>query len=125
MHPPKVSSRQTKNAKRALLAAFLTLAQISAALAQGASYQYLNITGQATTLVRTGNGILHTVCFNKPVATETIAIYDGVSAAGTLIGTITIPASPQPGCLIYDAAYGAGLTLVTGTASSDITVSYR
>ena len=96
------------------------------ALAQGISpYQYLNITGQATTVIRTGNGILHTICLNKPVATETIAIYDGVSTAGTLIGTITIPASPQPGCLIYDIGYGAGLTLVTATASSDITVSYR
>lgn len=88
-------------------------------------YQYLNITGQATTLVRTGNGLLHTICLNKPVATETIAIYDGVSTAGTLIGTITIPASPQPGCLVYDVGYGVGLTIVTGTASSDITVSYR
>lgn len=96
-----------------------------AALAQVPSYQYLNITGQATTLVRTGNGVLHTVCFNKPVATETVAIYDGVSTAGTLIGTITIPASPLPGCLAYDVAYGVGLTFVTGTASSDITVSYR
>lgn len=96
-----------------------------AALAQVPSYQYLNITGQATTLVRTGNGALHTICFNKPVATETVAIYDGVSTAGTLIGTITVQASPQPGCLTYDVGYGVGLTVVTGTASSDITVSYR
>jgi len=95
------------------------------ASAQQQGYNYLNITGQATAVVRTGNGILHTVCFNKPVATETIAIYDGVSSAGTLIGTITIPASPQPGCLLYDVSYGAGLTIITATASSDITVSYR
>jgi hypothetical protein len=52
-------------------------------------------------------------------------MYDGISAAGTLIGTITIPASPLPGCLTYDVAYGTGLTFVTATASSDITVSYR
>lgn len=95
------------------------------AQAYSGSYQYLNITGQATTLVRTGNGTLHTICLNKPVATETIAIYDGTSTAGTLIGTITVPASPLPGCLAYDVGYGAGLTIVTATASSDITVSYR
>lgn len=95
------------------------------AYAQNTSYQFINITGQATTLIRTGNGLLHTVCLNKPTATETIAMYDGVSAAGTLIGTITIPASPQPVCLTYDVAYGVGITIVTATASSDITVSYR
>lgn len=110
--------------KRALLGIGLLLASAGAIHAQ-AAYQYLNITGQATALVRTGNGVLHAVCFNKPVATETVAIYDGVSAAGTLIGTITVPASPQPGCLTYDVGYGAGLTIVTATASSDITVSYR
>jgi hypothetical protein len=104
----------------------LALLWSSAAFAQASgSYQYLNITGQATTLIRTGNGVLHTVCFNKPTATETITMYDGISAAGTLIGTITIPASPLPGCLTYDVAYGTGLTFVTATASSDITVSYR
>lgn len=124
--PPVISTIQRVNKLKAFVVGwFLTLLLPTAALAQGASYQYLNITGQATTLVRTGNGLLHTVCFNKPTATETIAIYDGVSAAGTLIGTITVPASPQPGCLTYDVAYGAGLTFVTATASSDITVSYR
>ena len=89
-------------------------------------YQYINITTQTTTLIRTGNGVLHTVCFNKPTATGTVAIYDGITAAsGTLIGTITVQTSPQPGCLAYDVQYGTGLTIVTATASSDITVSYR
>jgi len=88
-------------------------------------YQYVNITTQTTTLIRTGNGVLHTVCLNKPTATGTVAIYDGISASGTLIGTITIPASPLPVCLAYDVQYGSGLTIVTATASSDITVSYR
>ena len=113
-----------KSARIFLVGLFLSL-PCSAAFAQLPPFQYLNITGQATTLIRTGNGVLHTICFNKPVATETVAIYDGVSNAGTLIGTITVPASPQPGCLLYDVAYGAGLTIVTATASSDITVSYR
>ena len=105
----------------------VALLWIGAASAQQAnpSYQYLDITGQATTVLRTGNGLLHTICLNKPTATETIAIYDGVSSAGTLIGTITIQSSPQAGCLLYDVSYGAGLTIVTATASSDITVSYR
>jgi hypothetical protein len=120
-----MDSDRMNNGFKTIFTGVFLLTWIATATAQGIGYQYLNITGQATTLIRTGNGVLHTVCFNKPTATETVAIYDGVSTAGTLIGTITVPASPLPGCLTYDVAYGAGLTIVTGTASSDITVSYR
>lgn len=104
---------------------FWERSRVSAQVSSG-GFQYNNITGQTTTLIRTGNGVLHTLCFNNPTATETVTIYDGTSASGgTKIGTITVPASPQLGCLVYDVAYGAGLTIVTATASSDITVSYR
>ena len=87
-------------------------------------YLYKNITGQAGTPVKTGPGVLHSMTFNKPVATEVITIYDGLNTGGTLIGTITIPASPQPGSLFYDVAFTVGLFIQTATASSDITVSY-
>jgi hypothetical protein len=108
-----------------LVGLFLSL-PCTAAFAQAIySFNYLNITGQATTPVRTGPGVLHTVCFNNPTATEVITLWDSLTAAGTKIGTITIPASPQPVCLVYDVAYGTGLTVQTATASSDITVSYR
>jgi hypothetical protein len=107
-----------------LIGLFLSL-PCTAAFAQLPPFQFLNITGQATTVVRTGNGMLHSITFNKPVATETVAIYDGSAASGTLIGTITVPASPQPVTLLYDVGYGTSLTIVTATASSDITVSYR
>lgn len=110
-----------------LVGLFLAL-PCTAAFAQQVTptYLYVNITGDATTLVRTGNGVLHTLCFNNPTATEVITIYDGIAAAsGTKIGTITIPSSPQPSCMLYDTVYGVGLTIVTATASSDITVSYR
>ena len=85
--------------------------------------KYLNITGQATTTVKSGSGILHTICVNTPAATETITIYDNTAASGTKIGTITVFASTNP-CLTYDVNFTTGLTLVTATASSDLTVSY-
>jgi hypothetical protein len=88
-----------------------------------ATYRYLNITGQATTTVKSGGGILHTICVNTPAATETITIYDNTAASGTKIGTITVFASTNP-CLTYDVNFTTGLTLVTATASSDLTVSY-
>lgn len=87
-------------------------------------FSFLGITSQATTLVKTGAGILHTITFNNPTATAVITVYDNTAASGTKIGTITIPASPMPVSLTYDAAFGTGLTIVTGTASSDITVTY-
>ena len=56
------------------------------------------------------------------------AIYDGITAGGTLIGTITKPAtllsdSTQP--VIYDVACGTGICIVTSGAAQDITVTYQ
>ena len=87
------------------------------------AYKYLNITGQATTTVKSGGGVLHTICVNTPAATETITIYDNTAASGTKIGTVTVYATTNP-CLTYDVNFTIGLTLVTATASSDLTVSY-
>jgi len=87
-------------------------------------YNYRNITTATTTVVSSSPGILHAITFNNPVATSVITIYDNTSAAGTKIGTITVPASPLPVTLLFDAAFGTGLTIVTATAASDITVSY-
>lgn len=87
------------------------------------AYKYLNITGQATTVVKSSSGVLHTICVNTPAATETITIYDNIVGSGTKIGTITVYASINP-CLTYDVNFTTGLTLVTATASSDLTVSY-
>lgn len=89
-------------------------------------YSFLNITAAAptTTVVRTGSGILHCITFNKPVATGVVTVYDNTAASGTIIATITVPASPIPVTLIYDAAFSTGLTFVTATAAQDITVTY-
>lgn len=88
-------------------------------------YNFKNITTQATTVVSATPGILHTITFNNPTATTVITVYDNASAAsGTKIGTITIPTSPQPVTLKYDVAFANGLTILTGTANSDITVSF-
>jgi hypothetical protein len=89
-------------------------------------YSFLNVTLAAptTTVVKTGAGILHAITFNKPVATGVITLYDNTSAAGTVIGTITVPASPMPVTVFYDAAFSTGLTIVTATAAQDITVSF-
>ena len=86
-------------------------------------YTPVNIT-TGTNLIATGNGVLHSLVFNKPVATGTVTIYNQVTATGTKIATITVPASPQPVTLIYDCAFAIGLTIVIATADQDITVNY-
>ena len=87
-------------------------------------YSSANITSQATTLVKSGVGILQSLIFNKPTATAVITLYDGIDANGTKLGTITIPASPQPFTLKYERAVTTGITVVTATADSDITVTF-
>jgi hypothetical protein len=87
-------------------------------------FNYKNITDQSTTLVKTGGGFLHSITFNKPVATGTVKIDDALTDTTPVIGTITTPANPQPYTVIYDVEFNTGLTIVTGTANQDITVSF-
>lgn len=88
------------------------------------AYKYLNITTDATTVVKASPGILHTICINTPAATETLTLYDNATAGtGTKLGTITSFASTNP-CFAYDIAFTNGLTIVSATAAGDITVAY-
>lgn len=84
----------------------------------------ITLAAPTTTLVKSGSGILHTITFNKPVATGVVTVYDSLTATGKVIATITVPASPQPVSLFYDGVFDIGLTIVTATAAQDITVSY-
>lgn len=88
-------------------------------------WRYHNVTGQATVEIKAGAGTLHAITFNKPVATSVLTIYDNTAGSGTaVIGTVTVPASPQPVTLFYDCIFTTGLTVVMATADMDITVSY-
>ena len=89
-----------------------------------AGYNYINITSQTTTLVKSGAGFLHSITFNKPTSTGTVKIDDAITDVAPIIGTITTPASPQPFTVLYDIAFAVGLTIVTGAANQDLTVSY-
>lgn len=111
--------------KRLFFASLFVVAVLAApAIAQVQQWQYQNITADTTTTIKTTSGVLHTVCINTPAATGTITIYDNTAASGTKIGTITSFAS-TPGCFNYDVQFWTGLTIVTGTAAPDITVSFR
>jgi hypothetical protein len=87
-------------------------------------FRFTNIAAQTTTVIKQGAGVLHTVCVNSPAATGTVQMYDNTAGSGTKIGLITSFASVL-GCQTYDVAFSTGLTVVTATASPDITVSWR
>lgn len=84
-------------------------------------FEYKNITTGATTVVKSGTGVLKAITVNSTAA-GTITVYDNTSAAGTKIATLK--ASVVEGTYEYNIAFATGLTIVTG-AASDITVSYR
>lgn len=87
------------------------------------TWSYANITTQATTLLKTGPGILHSVTFNKPVATGTCELDDALTHTGAF-ATITTPTGALPVTLIYDVEFLTGLSITTGTASQDITIAF-
>lgn len=89
----------------------------------GETWAKAYITTQTTTLLKTGPGVLHSITLNKPTATGTIELDDAITQTNAF-GIITTPASPQPVTLIYDVEFTTGLSITTGTASQDITVSF-
>lgn len=85
---------------------------------------YRNITTQTTTVCKVGPGVLHSITFNTPTATAVVTVFDNTAASGTQICKFTVPASPMPVTLNYDVRFSTGLTVLTATADSDITVSF-
>lgn len=104
--------------------ASLAISAVSTSAQIVANTLYVNITGDTTTAVKSGAGRLVAVCVNTAAATETITLYDSTAASGTKIGTITVYASTNP-CFYYNVNFYTGLTVVTGTATGDITVAYQ
>lgn len=89
-------------------------------------YSYLNITTQTTTVVKSGDGFLHSLDFTA-VGTGVITLYDNTAGSGTKIRTITSPTVLLQNEVnkILDVSFTTGLTIVTATASQDIMVGYR
>lgn len=89
-------------------------------------YKNITLAAPTTTLVKSGGGYLHAIVINNAGATGVITIYDGLTAGGTVIATITQPATllASNATILYDVTFQTGLTIVTATAAQDLTVSY-
>lgn len=90
------------------------------------SYAYSNLAANATTLLKTGQGLLHSIVINNAGASSNVCqVYDGLDAGGTLIATIdTVELNGR--VLLYDVHFRTGLTIVMGTGTAaDLTVAYQ
>lgn len=85
---------------------------------------FYHLSGNAAThVLKYGAGVLHRVAYNNTSGT-TLTMYDGVSAAGDVIGIITTT-SNAIGVWSYDVPFNDGLTLVTVGNSLDATIVYE
>jgi hypothetical protein len=86
------------------------------------NYSHQNALG--TTVVKSGAGLLHSICINTKGATSnTVTVYDNTAASGTVIAVIDTTSQVQT--LLYDIGFTVGLTVVLAAGTSaDITVSY-
>jgi hypothetical protein len=84
---------------------------------------YKNISGIATTVVKSGAGILHSIVIGT-TATGIATLYDNTAGSGTVIGIITTAAGAVALSMTYDINFNTGLTIVTNAPLFNITVSY-
>lgn len=87
-----------------------------------AGYTYGHISTDTTTTLKSGAGVLHTICVNSVGAASTITVDDATSATTP---TVAVLSGATLGCYTYDVAFSTGLTIVTAVAAPDLTVAYR
>lgn len=90
-------------------------------------YNYTHMTTQATTLCKSGAGVLHAIIINKPLASGVIEFDDALSQTNAM-GIITLPATllqDGPKCAIYDVAFATGLSVTTSGANQDVTIVWK
>ena len=92
-----------------------------ARLAAGSSYTH--ITTAATTVVKSGAGVLARINVNTLGSGSTMTIYDNTAASGTVIAVMT---SALQTSQTFDVAFATGCTIVTsGGTAADLTVVWR
>lgn len=97
--------------------------------------KYRNITGNATTVVKSGTGVIRGISVNNNNTGGDIIVYDNTAGSGTRIATFQL-GTPSGGLLsstglngpLYinmTAEFSTGLTIVTtGSSNNNITVYY-
>jgi len=88
-------------------------------------YNYTRVTTAATTLVKTGAGVLHAVAVNTPTSTSTIELDDALTNTTPIIGKMLFAAAIPPFTVVYDVAFSTGLSVTVGVATVDATIIWK
>ena len=87
----------------------------------------LNVTGTGTVCPRPC--VLHSIVFNGMTTVGDVAIYDGVDAGGTLIGTLILRSAVQVSCqpftIILDCKMATGIHMVFTDLVGNFTVAFK
>ena len=87
-------------------------------------FNYSHTNTAETVTLKSGAGLLHTLCINTAAAGgDTVIIYDNTAGSGTIIALFTtVKAVPQT--MTYDVIFTTGLTIVR-SGTTDVTISWR
>ena len=84
-----------------------------------ALFGYSHLAANATTTVKTGSGVLHSISINtKGASANVITVYDNTAGSGTAIAIIDSTAAI--GTLFYDVVFNTGLTIVIGMGTAAV-----
>ena len=90
-------------------------------------WEKINITGSG--IAHTGPCVLHSIIFNGMTVVGDCAIYDGITNAGVLIGTLilrtAVQVSCQPMTFIYDCEMEDGIFLDFTGLVGNFTVTFK
>ncbi|MHB8544795.1 MAG: hypothetical protein ACYC9S_12475 [Leptospirales bacterium] len=91
--------------------------------AYGGLHSFSNLAAAATTTIKTGSGLLHTINVTTAgITAPVITVYDNTAGSGTVIATIdgTVVQS-----YLFDVEFLTGLTVViAGGTAPKVTFSY-
>jgi hypothetical protein len=119
------NSAQNTNSGTGILAPVGSQTPANSVATVSAGYTYGHITTATTTTLKSGAGVVHTICVNSlGTVASSLTVDDATSATTPTIAVIN--SLTLLGCQTFDVAFATGLTIVsTGTVAPDVTVSYR
>lgn len=91
---------------------------------------FINLTGNATTVVKGSSGTLHGILINNNATAGTVKLYDNTAGSGLIIATFKIGSVVTAAGPSFIGPLGlefaTGLTVVTtGSAANDVTMLYQ
>ncbi len=87
---------------------------------------YSHTSGAGTFTIKSGQGVLEQLVINTCSNNAKITLYDSLVGSGTVLGVLTVlGANFIPTSVTYGIRFNIGLTIVTTTATTDLTVAFR